>query len=109
MELSPLSLQFTSEAGQVIFRSFPLVFVTRAGCHLCAEVEPVVRRVTARSRAALEVVEIGSDDELLRLYSWRIPVVMTPDGVVLAEGRIDGRSLRRAIRDARRRRRPRRR
>jgi hypothetical protein len=57
----------------------------------------VVRRVARWSRASLDVVDMDSDDELVRLYSLRVPVVLGPGDRVLAEGRIDPRQLRKAI------------
>lgn len=106
MELSPLSLQFTSEDGEVIFRRFPLKFITRQKCPLCDQAEPVVRQAARWAGASIELVDVDSDDDLIRLYSLRIPVVLGPQGDVVAEGRIDAAALRRAIRASRRRQRP---
>lgn len=47
---------------------------------------------------------MDSDDELVRLYALRVPVVLGPDGEVIAEGIIERRGLRRAVFAARRRR-----
>lgn len=44
---------------------------------------------------------MDTDDELVRLYAWRIPVVLGPDGEVLGEGRIDERRLRAEVKKAR--------
>lgn len=79
-------------------RAFSLTFVTRSGCHLCDEAEPVVRAVATRLGAGLEVVDMDSDDALIRHYYLRVPVVLGPDGEVLAEGVIDRRALRRRVR-----------
>lgn len=66
--------------------------VTREGCHLCEEalehlraagVEPVLR-------------DVDSDEELFRLYDWRVPVVLV-EGRVVAEGRIGAAEVRRAL------------
>jgi hypothetical protein len=84
-------------------RDFFLTFVTHAGCLLCDEAEPVVRRVARRSRVPLAVVDMGSDDELARRYALRVPVVLGPGGEVLAEGIIEGRELRQTVADAKRR------
>ena len=46
----------------------------------------------------LEVLDIETDDALLSEYGMRIPVVLGPDGEVLAEGLIERRTLRRALR-----------
>jgi glutaredoxin len=47
----------------------------RPGCHLCDEAREIVRR--AGGRAAFELVEIDieTDDDLLKRYLERIPVV----------------------------------
>ena len=58
--------------------------VGRKGCHLCDDAARELRE------AGVEVIErdVDSDPELLRLYDFRVPVVLTDSGV-LAEGRID--------------------
>ncbi|MFP3915659.1 MAG: glutaredoxin family protein [Actinomycetota bacterium] len=83
-------------------REKSLQFVTSPGCHLCEEAEPVVRRAAGRFGIEVETVDIGSDDDLVRLYAWRVPVVLGPDGDVLAEGMIRERPLRSALRRMRR-------
>lgn len=80
---------------------FLLNLVVHPDCHLCEEAEPIVRRIARRMRVPLEVVDMDTDDELVRLYAWRIPVVLGPDGAVLEEGIIDGRKLRAAVKEAR--------
>lgn len=74
-------------------------FFTRSGCDLCDEARPLVEWVASRAGLAVEVVDIEIDDRLVRDYGLRIPVVVAPDGSVVAEGRIDDRrSLDRALR-----------
>lgn len=46
--------------------------------------------------AAFEVVDVDSDDELVRLYDWRVPVILA-NGTPVLEGRIDTASLRRVL------------
>jgi hypothetical protein len=43
-------------------------------------------------------VDIDTDDRLLKEYGMRIPVLLTPDGEVVAEGLIEARSLERSLR-----------
>ena len=43
-----------------------------------------------------EIADIDSDDELLRLYDWRVPVILV-DGKAVLEGRIDAASIRKAV------------
>ena len=56
-----------------------------------------MHRAAARYGFDLEVVQMESDDELVREFAWRIPVLLGPDGTVLAEGVIEDRPLRRAL------------
>jgi hypothetical protein len=67
---------------------FSLRFLTRPGCHLCEEAEPVVRRVAALTRAAVSPLDVDGDAELAVDWGLRIPVVLDPRGSVLAEGRM---------------------
>ena len=76
---------------------FSLRFLTRSGCRLCEAAEPLVRRLAAEVGAAVEVLDIDTDPALLTEFTDRIPVVLGPSGRVLAEGLIDGRSLRQAL------------
>jgi len=75
--------------------------IVNPGCHLCEEAEPRVRRAAARFGLAVEIVQMESDDELVREYAWRIPVLLAADGRVLAEGIIEDRPLRRALKSLR--------
>ena len=69
-----------------------VVLVTRQDCHLCDDalaslrslgVEPVLR-------------DVDADDQLHALYDWRVPVVLLA-GRVVAEGRIEVDTLRKAL------------
>jgi glutaredoxin len=62
--------------------------VTREGCHLCEEAAEVLHR------GGVEVTlrDVDADPELLRLYDFRVPVILL-DGTVVAEGRIDPSAL----------------
>ncbi len=48
---------------------------TRAGCHLCEDARSVILQVRDRFPFAFEEVDIDRDDELVRDYGIRIPVV----------------------------------
>ncbi len=76
---------------------FFIEFLTRAGCHLCEDAEPGVRRVAARARAALVVNQIDTDPELAVAWDLRIPVVRAPDGSILREGRFTENELLRSV------------
>jgi glutaredoxin len=60
-----------------------VVLVTRQGCHLCEEALSLLEELGAQP----ELVDVDSDDELHRLYDFRVPVVLL-DGKVIAEGRV---------------------
>lgn len=73
-------------------------FLTRAGCGLCADAEPLVRAAALSRGIDMEVVDVDTDPGLRAEHGDRVPVVLTVDGRVLAEGRIEsGRRLRRAL------------
>ncbi len=57
----------------------------------------MVERVVRRAGIALEEVDIETDDRLVRDYGLRIPVVLGPDGTVLAEGRIEESAMRQTL------------
>jgi glutaredoxin len=56
-----------------------VVLYTRRGCHLCDEARAVIVSVRERRPFAFEEVDIETDDDLVREYGIRIPVV-TVDG-----------------------------
>jgi glutaredoxin len=60
-----------------------LVLVTREGCHLCDEALRLLQELGVQP----ELADVDTDDELHRLYDFRVPVVLI-DGVIVAEGRI---------------------
>ncbi|MGF1668293.1 MAG: glutaredoxin family protein [Acidimicrobiia bacterium] len=68
-------------------------FLTRIGCHLCEDALPTAQRVATLTRSPLHIIEIDSDDELVKEFGLRIPVVRAGDGTVLAEGIIQFRTL----------------
>ncbi|HEX9098945.1 MAG TPA: glutaredoxin family protein [Candidatus Dormibacteraeota bacterium] len=59
------------------------VLVTRQGCHLCDEALRLLEELGVHP----DLADVDADDELHRLYDFRVPVVLI-DGVVIAEGRI---------------------
>jgi glutaredoxin len=69
-----------------------LVLYGRPGCHLCDDARDVLDRVGEPYRS----VDIESDDELLRRYLERIPVV-TVDGEERFEFFVDEAALRSSI------------
>jgi hypothetical protein len=76
-------------------------FLTRPGCHLCDEARPLVKSLLGRGESLLEI-DIDTDDDLTKEFGLRIPVLVGPDGSVIAEGIIEGTALRRSLRRYRR-------
>ena len=73
-------------------------FLIRPGCHLCDESRPIVEKAVARVGGTIDELDIDADDALTRDYGLRVPVLLGPGDIVLAEGRIEARPLRRALR-----------
>ena len=69
-----------------------LVLVTRQGCHLCDQALALLRELGHEPHLA----DVDTDDELFRVYDWRVPVVLA-DGVVIAEGRITRNQLEKVL------------
>jgi hypothetical protein len=84
-----------------------VVVVSRAGCHLCADMEQVVREVLAEreGRAArggrlrvLDLDELAQDEPaLLRRWTTKVPVLLVDDREV-AHWRVDADTVRAALR-----------
>jgi predicted thioredoxin/glutaredoxin len=66
--------------------------VTRKDCHLCDQALALLRELGLEP----ELADVDADEELYRLYDWRVPVLLV-DGVVAAEGKIDKGALQRAL------------
>jgi len=69
-----------------------LILVIRQDCHLCDQALALLRELGHDPRLA----DVDADDELFRLYDWRVPVVLA-DGVVIGEGRIGREPLEKAL------------
>lgn len=69
-----------------------VVLVTRQGCHLCEEALGVLRGLGVEP----EQEDVDADDDLHRLYDWRVPVVLV-DGRIVGEGKIEREPLERAL------------
>ena len=66
-------------------------FLTRPGCGLCDEALPLVKSAARWLGVELIVVDIAHEPSLEAEYHMRIPVLLSRDGTVLAEGQIDRR------------------
>jgi glutaredoxin len=73
-----------------------VVLYGREGCCLCDDAREVLERVRRRRPFSLEERDIDRDEELLRAYLERIPVV-TIDGVEAFELFVDESELERRI------------
>jgi predicted thioredoxin/glutaredoxin len=69
-----------------------LVLVTRRDCHLCDQALALLRELGHEPHLA----DVDTDDELFRLYDWRVPVVLA-DGAVVAEGHMSRQILETAL------------
>jgi glutaredoxin len=78
-------------------RPSSVVLVTREGCTLCAQAEPVVARAAADAGVPLEVRDVDADPADRVRWSDKVPVVLL-DGAEHAYWTIDERVLRKALR-----------
>jgi glutaredoxin len=69
-----------------------VVVITRQGCHLCDKAVGLLREAGIEP----EMADVDGDDELYRLYDWRVPVVLV-DGAVVAEGKLDAAAVQRVL------------
>jgi len=69
-----------------------LVLVTRQGCHLCEQALALLRELGHEPHLA----DVDTDEELFRLYDWRVPVVLAA-GIAIAEGNITRGRLEKAL------------
>ena len=68
-----------------------MLFLTRAGCGLCDEALPMVRGVARRLGVQLVVIDVAEEPDLEAAYHLRIPVLLSRNHRVLAEGVISRR------------------
>ena len=60
-----------------------VVLVTRQGCHLCDDALRLLQELGVHP----ELADVDADNELYRLYDFRVPVVLL-NGAVVAEGKV---------------------
>jgi glutaredoxin len=63
--------------------------LTRSGCHLCDQARAVLDSVSEEIALQVEEVDIDTDDELVRRFGLRVPVILVAHQRVIAEGIID--------------------
>jgi hypothetical protein len=64
-------------------------FLTRKNCHLCDDARAVLDEINAELGLRVNEVDIDGDDELVKLWGLRVPVVLATHDRVIAEGIID--------------------
>ena len=78
-----------------------LRFLTRPKCHLCDDARPIVTAEAKRAGFGVRELNVDMDERLMGKYGLRIPVLVTSDDRVIAEGVIDNaRALRRMLKTA---------
>jgi glutaredoxin len=73
-----------------------VILVTRAGCHLCAEAETTLRRLSAELGYSYTEQDVDADPALRAEYSDRVPVILI-DGAEHGYWRVEEPRFRRAI------------
>lgn len=76
-----------------------VTFVTRSGCSLCAEAEPVVERLAAEAGVAFELLDVdaaGVPPEQRAEHTDHVPVVLL-DGMPHSRWFVDEPALRKAL------------
>ena len=73
-----------------------VVLISRAGCHLCQQAEPVVARLAAEAGVAYEVRSVDDDPQLRAQWTDHVPVVLL-DGVEHSRWWVDEAVLREAL------------
>ena len=76
-----------------------VVVYSRPGCHLCEEAIATLRDLRSEYSFDLSEIDIEHDDQLLKRYQWRIPVVDI-DGIEVAAAPISVADLRMALASA---------
>jgi hypothetical protein len=71
-----------------------VTFITRAGCSLCDEAQPVVERLAAQAGVTVEIRDV---DAGLPEWSDHVPVVLL-DGVEHSRWWVDEKALAKALR-----------
>lgn len=69
---------------------------------MCDEALSSLRLPARFLRLSIDVTDVDGDPDLRERYGDRVPVILSADGDVLAEGRISGRAAWSAARRARR-------
>jgi hypothetical protein len=91
----------TEEGRLAILGPRDITLYTREGCLLCEEARTQILPMVSEFGAQLHEVDIDDDPTLHKLYTNDVPVILVGRRMV-AQHRLDGRRLRRALQDAKR-------
>ena len=69
---------------------------SRRGCHLCDDMADALRPLLEATGGTMRILDIDADPALREKYDWRIPV-LTLEGDVVCEGRLDDDAVRDAL------------
>ena len=84
----PSGYPAASDRQAIALQRVAIELITRSGCHLCDQAADLLRR----SAVPFESRDVDADPELLRLYDFRVPVILR-DGTVIAEGKVGEAAL----------------
>jgi glutaredoxin len=73
-----------------------VTLITRAGCHLCADAEVLLRQLSGELGFAYEELDVDADSERQAEYFERVPVILI-DGREHGYWRVEEDRFRRAI------------
>jgi glutaredoxin len=73
-----------------------VALVTRVGCHLCAEAEVLLRRLSAELGFGYEELDVDADAARRAEYSDRVPVILI-DGKEHGYWRVEEARFRKAV------------
>lgn len=73
--------------AEIVGRDY-VEFITRANCPLCDKGEKVLQAAAQRWGVEIRRLDVDADADLLEEFSVRVPVIRTPAGEVIDEGKI---------------------
>ncbi|PZS14388.1 MAG: hypothetical protein DLM57_14595 [Pseudonocardiales bacterium] len=77
-------------------REHRVTLVTRVGCHLCADAELLLRRLSSELGFGYEELDVDAEQDRRAEYSDRVPVILI-DGKEHGYWRVEEARLRRAL------------
>lgn len=88
-----------SNSGQTdtMFKKVHVILYTRPGCHLCEEAKQEMLRANCTDEYEIEEINIDSDQRLVELYGFEIPVI-TINGIKAFKYRLTAAEFKRKLR-----------